>query len=233
MKNIFIYFSIFFTSLIIISCTDESNNEPLEESTDAERIYLSQRTEIQKMNRYYLAGLNIYIQQHAYKDFDVSKKRKLWIEKIEESKKINSLTLDQIKVLDDVKQKIHDLNLMLNSKESEIYIQSLKENLEKVNFDPILSQKIFSTLAPIDEHGELLNFNYTNSIATAITFDELDFANKGLDPYAPVDGGCNSGACFWCSPAYDDCTSSCIESDGIGCGFLLLEHCDVLCYNSN
>lgn len=214
--------------LLFSSCeNDEFNYQNSELPTNAERIYTNLKPKIEKMNRYLFAGLNINLQLEAYKDFPLSKKRELWKEKLNEAKQIVTLNQKQIDFIDSVIKDIDNLNFELNSIESTEYTDYLKRKTEELTFDKILALKIFSTISPIDKDGNILNFNYTSNIATDETLNFLGTTQRIVESE-----NCNSGGCFWCSIAYDECTNRCNESSGIGCGFLLLQRCYTLCYNS-
>lgn len=152
MKNLTYLLSFIITG-ILFSCNDDSQISENDNFVDAIQLYEKHKETIQEMDRMHFAGLSKDLQLLAYSNFTNEKKTSWWEDKIEEAKKIKSLSNDQIIVLNRIQEELPKINFSENSYSNINIITDIKNNLNLSNFDNILVLKIFETLAPIANNG--------------------------------------------------------------------------------
>lgn len=246
MRNLFLKHCaiLFGLSILVSSCSSDDISEgqlKVTENFNYQKFYEDYKAEIHKLNREEFAGLNANLRIIAYQGFSNEKKASWWIDKLENTLKLESLTNQQKKLISMVKEKFTSDFFDLNKNEllkAEV-LRLVEENAPIVGFDNEMTNNIFMNLGDLNEDVSLKQKAHNHQISTKSTFQKLsnnsqiDMNNYRGIGSGPVDysgePNCSNYSCNFCSPAGGcDCSSGC-KKRGSGCGIGGVFSCDAIC----
>lgn len=223
MRNLFLKpASLLFGMLILVSsCAtiDELNEEQLvvTETFDYQKFYNDYKSEIHNLNREEFAGLNVNLRLLALQDFSSEKKYDWWMEKMDNTMKLESLTKEQVDFVRTVKEMFNPKFYDKDNEEKYDLVDFVEMNAYKIGIDNELISKIFMELNDLDTDLNLINSSPRWSLATPTSAKTLRIDNDNIlvnyaKPTDPIGTGpnCQNYSCWFCSPIGDcDCTTNC------------------------
>lgn len=246
MRNLFFKHCAILLGLFILvsSCSsDDISEEQLKvtEKFNYQKFYDDYKSEINNLSREEFAGLNLNLRIIAYEEFSNEKKAKWWIDKLENTLKLESLTKQQKKLILTVKEKF-TLDFFENSRNEHLKTEVLRlieENAPIVGFDNEMINNIFMDLGNINNDISLKHKGHKHQISTKSTFQKLSSNIQiNMNNYrgigtGPVDysgePNCSNYSCNFCSPAGGcDCSEGC-KKRGSGCGVGGVFSCSAIC----
>lgn len=163
MRNLFLKpASLLFGMLILVSfCAtiDELNEEQLvvTETFDYQKFYNDYKSEIHNLNREEFAGLNVNLRLLALQDFSSEKKYDWWMEKMDNTMKLESLTKEQVDFFRTVKEMFNPKFYDKDNEEKYDLVDFVEMNAYKIGIDNELISKIFMELNDLDTDLNLIN----------------------------------------------------------------------------
>ena len=233
MRNLFLKQAVLLFGMLILvsSCAtiDELNEEQLvvTETFDYQKFYQDYKTEIHNLSREEFAGLNVNLRILALQDFSNEKRHEWWMEKLENTMNLKSLTKDQIDFVGRVKGMFNPKFYEKGNEEKYELADFVETNAYKVGIDDDLIRKIFMEQNDLDTDLKLINISPRWNLATPLSAKALKIKNEDIvihyaKPLDPIGSGpnCQNYSCWFCSPVGNcDCTTSCNyvpEACGIG-----------------